>query len=456
MLKTKILGWLWIVYALGFCVGCHLLVGSRELTLSLSLILVIIFFKFRWYWRKAVQNFSDVETGRSVFRVFICALCLGGVFELSSALFNLWPEGAMIMEYFGARDNPIMHNSIMIELGYFSLFILGYLIQLRYAAAFLSGGVLVRLVFIPIVILICAQYGEFTLNGKTYQTAELDMDAYHLIFYKPVGVGAKAMVFLFVIGYLICNIRKIKQILFNPRPIIPENIVKVEFGIILAFIMAMVISFAIAAEISDNKFHFIDHNPETNEMESKEKTLPAPQANMIAAVAKELLNDSSSQPYVQYAIGGIVVILCLCFRVNWIFIFLITLGADLTLRSGLAVLLGGLFAWLSSGSRSDEKTHKLRTDLTWILGFALMAGSWITGLIIPMFKLSETQWPIRFFSVGIKYELEEYFGHQSLVIESFAEYYDRFGVYISFATLLVLGLICHLLINSCVKKSFPK
>ena len=87
----------------------------------------------------------------------------------------------------------------------------------------------------------------------------------------------------------------------------------------------------------DQAYHFLVQDPATGQMVSNDKVLPAPQANMLAAVSKGLMSDPANQPWLLYGIGGLVAVLLFMAGVPML---AFALGMYLPLSINLAVLAG--------------------------------------------------------------------------------------------------------------------
>jgi hypothetical protein len=151
--------------------------------------------------------------------------------------------------------------------------------------------------------------------------------------------------------------------------------------------------------LMDEAYHFLD--PVTGL--SNDKVLPAPQANMIAKMAKGLMADPASQPWLLYALGGIAAIMLLMAGVPML---AFALGMYLPIYINMAVLAGAICAWIIARTGKTAEEKKARGEQVNLVAAGLMAGAAIVGLMIAVLRLTGIGAPIQYISVGVDYRIE--------------------------------------------------
>ena len=141
---------------------------------------------------------------------------------------------------------------------------------------------------------------------------------------------------------------------------------------------SLVVAFVIP--VMDSGYHFMVQDPATGQMVSNTKVLPAPQANMIAAVSKGLLADPANQPWLLYGLGGFVAIMLYMAGVPML---AFALGIYIPIPINMAVLAGAFVSYIVGKTGGSEKVRKARQDQGILIASGLMAGAAIFGGIIP-------------------------------------------------------------------------
>jgi putative OPT family oligopeptide transporter len=163
------------------------------------------------------------------------------------------------------------------------------------------------------------------------------------------------------------------------------------------FIAALVCAFVIP--VMDQGYHFLVEKGGV--MVSNEDVLPAPQANMIAAVVRGLMTGAE-QPYLLYGLG---VIISLLITMAGVPTLAFALGMYLPISINSVMLAGGAVAWLVERSGKTPEEREARTGQGTLIASGMMAGAAIIGIVSAVLRLDWTSYAIRFLSVGIDYEV---------------------------------------------------
>jgi putative OPT family oligopeptide transporter len=211
------------------------------------------------------------------------------------------------------------------------------------------------------------------------------------------------------------------------------------------FLGMLVAALAVAAVIPlmDASYHFLVEDPATGAMVSNEQVLPAPQANMIAAVSRGLMDDPANQPWLLYGLGGGVALMLLMSGVPML---AFALGMYLPISINAAVLAGAAAAWIISKTGGSEEERQARADQGILIASGLMAGAAIFGVVTAVLRLTQIGAPIRFLSVGVDFSLQAVAGSEGLMTlhEVEAAWYEGFnGQLIGLIMLLLLALVCY-------------
>ncbi len=259
-------------------------------------------------------------------------------------------------------------------------------------------GFLLSFLFTPVAAQAIAIVGVNPVSGMTLITVVLSIVAMIL-----TGLsGSAGMVIALIIGTAVCTALSTSGALITDFKIgywigsTPRNQEKWKFlGIaVAALVVALVIP------LMNDAYHFLIQDPTTGAMVSNDKVLPAPQANMLAAVSNGLMSDPANQPWLLYGLGGLVAVLLFMAGVPML---AFALGMYLPLSINLAVLAGAAVAWLVAKSGGSERIRKLRSEQGILIASGLMAGAAIIGLATAVLRLPQVGAPIQYISVGEKY-----------------------------------------------------
>ena len=200
---------------------------------------------------------------------------------------------------------------------------------------------------------------------------------------------------------------------------------------------------AFVIPVMDSGYHFLVPDPATGEMVSNTKVLPAPQANMIAAVSQGLLEDPANQPWLLYGLGGFVAIMLYMAGVPML---AFALGIYIPISINMAVLAGAFVSYIVGNTGGSEKVKKARQEQGILIASGLMAGAAIFGIITAILRQPALGAPIRFISVGEKFWLEHTKAGEAFLQSESADWYEGvWGQGISLVMFVGLAVVCFLL-----------
>ncbi|MFH2002632.1 MAG: oligopeptide transporter, OPT family [Planctomycetota bacterium] len=308
--------------------------------------------------------------------------------------------------------------------------------SIMYAVVGAVVGYLLSFLFTPVAAQAIAIVGVNPVSGMTLITVVLTILV--LVAFGLKGDGG--MFVALVVGTAVCTALSTSGALISDFKIgywigaTPRQQQRWKFlGVAIASLVV-----ALVIPLMDSSYHFLVENPTTGLMESNTKQLPAPQANMIAAVAKGLLSDPASQPWTLYGLGGIVSVLLFMAGVPML---AFALGMYLPIGINMVILLGAFAAWIVSKTGGSERVRKARSEQGILIASGLMAGAAIFGLIVAVMRLPDVGAPIRFISIGEKMELVD----GKLETLSEMAYYEHHGQLIAFLAIIALAFVCYLL-----------
>jgi putative OPT family oligopeptide transporter len=304
-------------------------------------------------------------------------------------------------------------------------------------------GFILSFLFTPVAAQAIAIVGVNPVSGMTLITVVLTIIAL-------IGTGLKGpggMFIALVVGCAVCTALSTSGALISDFKIgywigsTPRNQEIWKFvGIILA---ALVVAFVIP--VMDMSYHFLVEDPATGEMVSNTKVLPAPQANMIAAVSKGLLDNPANQPWLLYGLGGCVAIMLYMAGLPML---AFALGIYIPIPINMAVLAGAFVAHIVSKTGGSERVRTARREQGVLIASGLMAGGAILGIVAAVMRLTALRSPIRFISIGEKFSLESS-GTAGLMLKSEPRpWYDFEGAWgqgISLAMFVLLAFACYFL-----------
>ena len=269
--------------------------------------------------------------------------------------------------------------------------------SLLFAVVGMVVGFLLSFLFTPVAAQAIAIVGVNPVSGMTLITVVLAIGSLILVGLK----GEAGMIIALIVGAAVCTALSTSGALISDFKIgywigsTPRNQQRWKFlGVVVA---ALVVAFVIP--LMDQAYHFLD--PVTKL--PNDKVLPAPQANMIGAMADGLMADPAGQPWLLYALGGLCAVLLLMAGVPML---AFALGMYLPIFINMAVLAGAVCAWVISRTGRTEEIKKARGEQVTLIAAGLMAGAAIVGLLTAVLRLTSIGAPIQYLSVGADFEVE--------------------------------------------------
>jgi len=314
----------------------------------------------------------------------------------------------------------------------------GLVASLKFGAVGMIVGFLLSFLFTPVAAQAIAIVG--VNPGMTLITVVLAIGCMIIIGLK----GTAGMIIALIIGTAVCTALSTSGAVITDFKIgywlgsTPRNQERWKFlgMVVAAFVVAAVIP------LMDSAYHFVVEDPSTGLMVSNERVLPAPQANMIAAVSNGLMSDPANQPWLLYALGGIVALMLL---MSGIPMLAFALGMYLPISINAAVLAGAAVAWLVSKTGGSDKIREARAEQGILIASGLMAGAAIFGIISAVFRVPKLGALIQYVSVGVDFWLEDVAGTAVLEEHAHAWYTGFQGQMVGLIMLLVLAFVCFLL-----------
>lgn len=250
--------------------------------------------------------------------------------------------------------------------------------------------------FTPVAAEAIAIVGVNPVSGMTLVTVVISS-----LIMAGVGLFGSAGIFVaLIIGTAVCTALSTSGALISDFKVghwvgaTPRNQQVWKFvGLAVASLMV-----AIVIPIMDSGYHFLI--PGTTI--SNEEVLPAPQANMIAAVVRGLMMGGN-QPYLLYGLGGLIAILTTMAGLPTL---AFALGMYLPISLTSAQLVGGFVAWMVARSGKSEREKDARKSQGMLIASGMMAGAAIFGIISAVTRLKEVGYPIRWLSIGVDYFTE--------------------------------------------------
>ncbi len=301
-------------------------------------------------------------------------------------------------------------------------------------------GFLLSFLFTPVAAQAIAIVGTNPVSGMTLITVALAIGCMILVGLK----GTAGMIIALIIGTAVCTALSTSGALITDFKIgywlgsTPRNQERWKFlGIVLS---ALVVAFIIP--LMDSAYHFLVADPSTGEMVSNTRVLPAPQANMLAAVSRGLMADPASQPWLAYGLGGVVAIML---YMSGMPMLAFALGMYLPISINMAVLAGAAVAWVVGRTGGSEEERKAREDQGTLIASGLMAGAAIFGIVTAVLRLPAIGAPIRFLSLGIRFNLEGS-GASAVLSERSAPWFEGFvGQGLGLLMYVLLAVLCFFL-----------
>ncbi len=321
---------------------------------------------------------------------------------------------------------------------------------LLYAAVGAIVGYVLSFLFTPVAAQAIAIVGVNPVSGMTLITVVLTILV--LVGFGLSGEGG--MFVALIVGTAVCTALSTSGALVSDFKIghwigaTPRSQEKWKFlGLAVA---ALVVAFVIP--IMDQGYGFVKRDPITGEqmrdeagkLISNTEELPAPQANMIAAVSSGLLSDPSKQPWLLYGMGGIMAVILFLAGVPML---AFALGMYLPIGINTAVLFGAFTAFIVSKTGGSDRVRKARAEQGTLIASGMMAGAAIFGILTAVTRVPDLGGLIRYISVGVDFELHETASGTPVLKEAgeAAWYGGGSGEAISFIMFVVLGVACYLL-----------
>ena len=197
---------------------------------------------------------------------------------------------------------------------------------------------------------------------------------------------------------------------------------------------------AFVIPVMDQGYHFLVEVG--GKMVSNQDVLPAPQANMIAAVVNGLMTGGD-QPYLLYGLGSLIAILATMAGIPTL---AFALGMYLPIAINTAVLAGGFASWLIGRSGKTEEERESRKAQGTLIASGMMAGAAIIGIVAAVFRLDWTSYAVRFLSVGQTFTVGTSATGATTLSSTPQPWYEGFtGQFLGFAAFITLMVITFLM-----------
>lgn len=297
-------------------------------------------------------------------------------------------------------------------------------------------GFFLSFLFTPVAAQAIAIVGVNPVSGMTLITVVLAIGCMILVGLK----GSAGMIIALIIGTAVCTALSTSGALITDFKIgywlgsTPRAQQRWKFlgMVVAALVVALVIP------LMDQAYHFVIEDPSTGVMVSNEQALPAPQANMLAAVSRGLMEDPANQPWLLYGLGGIVALMLLMAGVPML---AFALGMYLPISINSAVLAGAVVAWIISKTGGSEEVREARAEQGTLIASGLMAGAAIFGIISAVLRVPDAGALIQYISVGVDFKLVD-----GQLMETAHHWFEGFqGQMIGLVMLCVLAFACFLL-----------
>lgn len=270
-------------------------------------------------------------------------------------------------------------------------------ISLLYSAVGMVIAFLLCFLFTPVAAEAIAIVGVNPVSGMTLITV-----VFGSLIMATIGLSGKPGMFVaLIIGTAVCTALSVSGALISDFKIAywigatPRNQQVWKFvGLAVA-----ALTVALVIPLMDQSYHFLI---EVNgKLISNEEVLPAPQANMIAAVVNGLMSGGE-QPYLLYGAGGLVSIIVTLLKIPTL---AFALGMYLPISINSAVLIGGFMAWFIGRSGKNEEESQARKEQGTLIASGMMAGAAIAGIVAATLRLNQTGFAIRHVSIGQLFEV---------------------------------------------------
>ncbi|MBP7126847.1 oligopeptide transporter, OPT family [Myxococcota bacterium] len=291
--------------------------------------------------------------------------------------------------------------------------------------------------FTPVAAEAIAIVGTNPVSGMTLVTVILSS-----LVMTAIGLSGRTGIFVtLIIGTAVCTALSVAGALISDFKVgywigaTPRNQQVWKFlGLAVA---ALVVAFVIP--VMDQGYHFLVER--NGVLVSNEDVLPAPQANMIAAVVKGLMTGGE-QPYLLYALGAIISLLTTLAGLPTL---AFALGMYLPISINAAVLAGGFVAWLVGRSGRTPAEREARSNQGTLIASGMMAGAAIIGIVSAVLRLDWTSYAVRFLSIGEDFVVKEVAGATVLEGTPQAWYQGFPGQAIGLGAFVLLAVVTWLL-----------
>jgi len=307
-----------------------------------------------------------------------------------------------------------------------------------YAVVGAAVGFALSFLFTPVAAQAIAIVGVNPVSGMTLITVVLTILAI-----VAVGLqGTGGMFIALVVGCAVCTALSTSGALISDFKIgywigsTPRNQQIWKFvGIIVA---SLVVAFVIP--LMDSAYNFLVPGTTISNTED----LPAPQANMIAAVTRGLLEDRMNQPWLLYGLGGGVAIMLYMAGVPML---AFSLGIYISLPINMAVLAGAFCSYIVGNTGGSERVKKARREQGVLIASGLMAGAAIFGGIVSaVLRQPDLGTPIRFLAIGEEFSRTQNDAGEWIVQSEPRLWFEGLpGQGISLVAFLSLAVVCFLL-----------
>ncbi len=292
--------------------------------------------------------------------------------------------------------------------------------------------------FTPVAAEAIAIVGVNPVSGMTLITV-----VFGSLIMATIGLSGKPGMFVaLIIGTAVCTALSVSGALISDFKVaywIGATPRKQQIWKFLGLAVAA-LTVALVIPLMDQSYHFLI---EVNgELISNEEVLPAPQANMIAAVVNGLMSGGE-QPYGLYGAGGLVAIIITLLKIPTL---AFALGMYLPISINSAVLVGGFMAWFIGRSGKTEAESLARKEQGTLIASGMMAGAAIAGIVAATLRLKQTGFAIRHVSIGQLFEVGLSKTGEEVLKGTHAHWYEGMvGQYIGLGMFILLLVGTYLL-----------
>ncbi len=276
--------------------------------------------------------------------------------------------------------------------------------SLLFALVGMVAGFLLSFLFTPVAAQAIAIMGVNPVSGMTLITVVL---AIGMLILSGL-TGRAGMVVALIVGTAVCTALSTSGAFISDLKVgywigsTPRNQQRWKFlGIVVAALIV-----AAVIPLMDMAYHFTIFDPSlgnAGEWISNDKVLPAPQANMIAAVVKGLMTDPANQPWLLYGLGGIMSVILVMAGVPAL---AFALGIYLPIGINLAVLAGAICGYLIKKTGKSKEIGEARGRQLDLIAAGLMAGAALLGITTATLRVPTLGAPIQYISVGMDYRMQ--------------------------------------------------